>query len=353
MTNDCCLTISGSDSVYLDSPDTGAYKEVAPGIMWVRLPLPYQLDHINVWLIKDGDKWALVDTGVFTTETMAIWDRLLSSRPFDRQISRVIVTHMHPDHIGLAGWFARHFGAELWISPVEYLTCMALLSGEKNNPSNHILGFYRRAGWEGGALRKLLDTIIDFGKFIHPLPESFVRLEHAQSVKIGEYFWVIVAGGGHSPEHLCLYCPELKVLITGDQVLPEISSNISVNPMEPSGNPMAKWFTALDLLRSSIPNDVLVLPSHHRCFRGLHNRIDELLEKQNVTLSNAKKFLSARSRVIDLFSTLFVRKIDISFGDPLTNLMATGEAMACLNYLLCSGEVTRDVCDEVAWYTCT
>lgn len=336
--------------MYIDSPGVGEYKEVAPGVMWVRLPLPYQLDHINVWLIKDGDKWALVDTGVFTSETIAIWRQLLSSKPFDRQISRVIVTHMHPDHIGLAGWFARHFGAQLWISPVEYLTCMALLSGAKSNPSDHVIRFYRSAGWESDGLDRLLDSIIDFSKFIHPLPEFFVRLEHAQSIEIGEHFWVVVGGGGHSPDHLCLYCPDLKVFITGDQILPKVSSNISVGPIEPSANPMSMWFAALDLIQASIPNDVLVLPSHHQCFQGLHNRINELREEQNIALADARCHLYTPSRVIDLFSTLFAQKIDVSFGDPLTNLMATGEAMACLNYLVSSGEVIRNTCDQVVWY---
>ena len=88
-------------------PAAGQLSEIAPGILWLRLPLPFRLNHINIFLIDDGDGWAVVDTGIANKVTREIWEALAAGPLARRRLTRLIVTHFHPDHIGLAGWLAR------------------------------------------------------------------------------------------------------------------------------------------------------------------------------------------------------------------------------------------------------
>jgi glyoxylase-like metal-dependent hydrolase (beta-lactamase superfamily II) len=169
------------------------------------------------------------------------------------------------------------------------------------------------------------------------------------TVRIGRHDWRVIVGTGHSPEHACLYCAELKLLISGDQVLPRISSNVSVHPTEPDANPMHDWLESLAKLKREVPDEVLVLPSHNECFRGLHARLDYLAASQLRTLDRLRKSLKERKRAIDTFGTLFARSIDES--SPSLLGMATGESLACLNYLLQRGEAVAEPDNSgVYWY---
>jgi len=184
---------------------------------------------------------------------------------------------------------------------------------------------------------------------IHPLPDSFHRLRDGDELRIGAHLWRVVTGSGHSPEHACLYCPELKVLISGDQVLPRISSNVSVNPTEPDADPMSDWLASLAKLKREVPDDVLVLPSHNECFRGLHARLDALASGQEKALLRLRRSLQERKRAIDVFGALFARPI--GENDVALLGMATGESVACLNHLVRRGEASRELdADGVAWY---
>jgi glyoxylase-like metal-dependent hydrolase (beta-lactamase superfamily II) len=155
-------------------------------------------------------------------------------------------------------------------------------------------------------------------------------------MRLGAHEWQVVVGNGHSPEHACLYCPELKLLISGDQVLPRISSNVSVYPLEPDANPLADWLNSLAKLKAHIPNDVLVLPAHNSPFRGLHARIDELADSHQRGLARLTDLLTEPKRAVDAFGALFSRPIT----DGLLG-MATGEAIAHLNYLSRTGRAVR------------
>lgn len=330
------------------APARAAFTEIAPGVRWIRLPMPYRLDHINVWALDDGAGWTLVDTGVRTQEAVGVWEELIAKPPLNGPLTRVIVTHMHPDHIGLAGWLTRRYRVPLWISSLEYLMCRALVSDSGREAPADALQFYREAGWGEAAIDGYRARFGGFGAQIYTLPDSFRRLQDGMRLQIGGRAWEVVTGYGHSPEHSCLYCPELKLLISGDQVLPKISSNVSVFPIQPEANPMAEWFASLERLKQRVPDDVLVAPSHHDVFHGLHARIDHLLQGQREALERLRALLEEPRRVVDVFSALFRSRI--TEADPHQLGLATGEAVANLNYLIGAGEATREVRDGIAWY---
>jgi glyoxylase-like metal-dependent hydrolase (beta-lactamase superfamily II) len=229
-----------------------------------------------VWAIEDGDGWALVDTGVRTEETVSAWEKLFAQPPFDRPLTRVFVTHMHPDHIGMAGWLTRKYGVQLWISRLEYLTCRVVVSDTGREAPADALRFYQEAGWSDERHRRLPRALRQLRQEHLRAAGQLPAARRRQVVRIGAHDWEVVGGNGHSPEHACLYCPALKLLISGDQVLPKISSNVSVQPIEPDANPMADWMASLDKVQARVPDDVLVLPAHNDCFHGLHARIDAL-----------------------------------------------------------------------------
>jgi glyoxylase-like metal-dependent hydrolase (beta-lactamase superfamily II) len=330
-------------------PERGRTIEVAPGVHWIRMPLPFRLDHINLWVLDDGAGWAVVDTGVRNEDTAAVWRELFANAPDQRTLTRVFVTHMHPDHVGMAGWLTRKFGVRLWMSRLEYLTCRVMVSDTGREAPPDALTFYRRAGWKPAAIETYSTRFGNFGKMIHPLPDSFQRIRDGDELRIGAHAWRVVVGSGHSPEHACLYCPELKLLISGDQVLPRISSNVSVNPTEPDADPMSEWLASLAKLKREVPDDVLVLPAHNDCFRGLHARLDALASGQEKALQRLRRSLQEPKRAVDVFGALFARPIGES--DVALLGMATGESVACLNHLVRRGEASRDIdVDGVAWY---
>jgi glyoxylase-like metal-dependent hydrolase (beta-lactamase superfamily II) len=340
--------LHSSISYPFQTPEPGHFLEIAPGVRWLRLPLPYRLNHINVWALDDGEGWALVDSGIRTEETVAVWERFLGTGPLQRPLTRVFVTHMHPDHIGMAGWLTRRYDARMWISRLEYLSCRVLVSDTCREAPAEAVRFYREAGWDEAALEHYRVRFGNFGKHIHALPDSFRRLTDGQVIRIGQHDWEVVIGRGHSPEHACLYCPELRLLISGDQVLPRISSNVSVHPSEPDADPMTDWMASLDRLQSRIPDDVLVLPAHNDCFHGLHARIEQLREGQTAALERLRELLAQPRRVPDTFSALFYKPVDGT--NALQLQLATGEALACLNHLLHRGEITKEMRRGVAWY---
>jgi glyoxylase-like metal-dependent hydrolase (beta-lactamase superfamily II) len=334
-----------------EPPTPGQAREIVPGVLWLRMPLPGSLDHINLWAVRDGNGWAVFDTGLHTPDTRAAWQALLGpAGAFDGLApTRVFVTHMHPDHVGMAGWLTREFDRELWMTRGEYLSCRVLAADTGREAPIEAMRFYRRAGWDDDALANYRARFGRFGQLITHLPESYRRTCEGERIAIGAHEWQVVVGTGHSPEHACFHCPELKLLISGDQVLPGISSNVSVFPTEPDADPLGEWLASLDKLKASIPDDVLVLPAHGEPFRGLHARLDRLRGGHARSLDRLRRALGDEPRrAVDVFASLFARAVNT---DPHLLQLATGESLANLNYLVRHGEVAVEHDGNgVAWY---
>jgi glyoxylase-like metal-dependent hydrolase (beta-lactamase superfamily II) len=328
-------------------PEPGQALPVAAGVLWLRMRLPMPaLNHINVWALEDGRGWTLVDTGMQTSDTVADWQRAFSGALAGRPVARVICTHMHPDHIGMAGWFTRQHDCRLWTTRLEYVTCRMLVADTGREPPADGVRFYHLAGWDDAALEHYRARFGGFGKAVYALPDSFRRVVDGEELAIGSHIWRAVVGRGHSPEHLCLHCPELRVLISGDQVLPRITSNVSVFPTEPDADPLSEWLASLASIKQRVSDDVLILPSHNEPFRGLHARLDALIEGHEQRLARLTAELATPKRAVDVFGLLFRRRVG---ADMLS--MATGESVAHLNCLMVRGLVVREL-DEagVAWY---
>ena len=331
-----------------EAPENGHGREIAPGVRWLRMHLPWALAHINLYAIDDGEGWAIVDTGAQTREALAGWTRLLAAPDAlaGRRLTRVFCTHMHPDHVGMAGWLTRRFDVRLWMTRLEYLTCRSLVADTGREAPDDAIRFYRHAGWNDEAIETYRVRFGGFGRVVHALPDSYRRLHEGEVIRIGAHDWRVIVGNGHSPEHACLLCDELKVLLSGDQVLPRISSNVSVFPTEPDADPLADWIASIAKLRSSVGDEMLVLPSHGEPFRGLHARLDRLAGGHAKSLDRLRRSLGDEpKRAIDCFGALFARAIE---GPELLG-MATGETLAHLNHLLARGEIGRETGADGVW----
>lgn len=330
-----------------DPPEAGEVRRVAEGVYWLRMPLPFVLKWINLWLIEDGDGWCIVDTGIADEQTRAHWRAVFTGFMAGRPVTRVLCTHMHPDHVGLAGWITRKFQCRMWMSRLEYTTCRMLLADTGREAPEDGVRFYRESGWDEDALDSYRVRFGGFGKGVSRLPDSYRRIEDGEVIRIGGRDWRVVVGNGHSPEHACLWQPDLNVLISGDQVLPRISSNVSVFPTEPDCDPLSDWLASCAKVRDAIPGDPLVLPAHNEPFHGLHARLDNLIEGHERALRRVRRRLEqSERRAVDLFGALFARSI----GPDIIH-MATGETLAHLNCLIARGEAVRVVgADGVARY---
>jgi len=334
------------DYEFDSKPELGATLEIAPGVHWLRMPLPFELNHINLWLFADGDEWIVVDSGLGDQASKDIWENTLQTTMGGRAIRHVVVTHMHPDHVGCAGWLADRFGVDLWMTRDEYTMCRILVADTGRPAPEAGVNFYRAAGYDDAALDRYKKMFGMFGRYVAPLPESYRRLYDGQKEPVGDYEWEVIVGNGHSPEHACFFNADLNLLISGDQILPTISSNVSVYPTEPEANPLLDWITSLRAIRERIPADVLVLPSHGKPFRGAHERIDDMVAEHLQQLDELQDFCAEPRRAVDVFPALYRAEIRDS------NLMfATGEAIAHLHYLLGEGLITTTSDnDNVIWY---
>ncbi len=328
------------------SPAPGQPEQIAEGVYWARFPMPMSLDHINLWLLEDDEGWTVVDTCLNLGNARKIWEGLFTSLMADKPVNRVICTHMHPDHVGLAGWLTERFGCDLWMSREEFLMCRAMAADTGREAPEVAQRHYRAAGYDEEQLERYRNKFGNFGRAISPLPDSFRRLVDRETITIGGRYWQIIVGSGHSPEHVCLYCPALKLFISGDQVLPRITPNVSVFPTEPNGDPLKEWLRSSARIREILPDDVLVLPAHEAPFYRLHVRLSQLIESHNEDLNRLFEYLTEPRRAVDCFPALFRREIDAgSMG------LATGETIAHLNCLLGRRRIsrTRDA-QGVDWY---
>ena len=317
-------------------PDDGDFREVAPGILWLRLALPFQLNHVNLFLIKDDDGWALVDAGIGDKRTRAVWEDLLAGRLGGRRLSRLIVTHFHPDHAGLAGWLAERCGLELSMSQTDYLFSQNMRHNPQAIDSPSYRAFYLRHGLPPAAIDPVLTRGHGYLRMTTDLPPSYRRLVAGEALRIGGRTFEIMTGGGHAPEQVMLLCRAEKLFFPADQVLARISPNIRVNGWEPHANPLGDYLASLAALRAAVPDDVLVLPAHNLPFFGLHQRIDELIQHHQFRCDEIEAACRLRPHTAaELLPVLFKRALD----EHQTGF-AFGEVLAHVNLMQRRGRLT-------------
>lgn len=326
---------------------TGRAIEVAPGVLWLRMPVGRELNAINVWTIADGAGWTIVDTGLRSEQTMSAWRAAMETSLSGRPIQSIVVTHMHPDHSGMAGWLAEHCHAPLLMTRPEYLMLRVMSTDAGGQAPAAAVDFYRSMGWDEIMLDGYRTRFGNFAKMLYPVPVCYRSIEHGDIVKTGDTAWEVLTGRGHSPEHACLYSSELKCLISGDEILPRISSNVSVHAIEPEADPMSQWLEGLARIAARVDAETLVLPAHGDPFLGVHDRIAALIRGHEQSLERVVEVLQKPKRVIDLFSVLFRREIT-----PQLVFLATGEALANLHCLRSRGLAKREYDKQgVAWWS--
>lgn len=320
-------------------PEPGVPVEVAEGVLWLRMALPFALDHINLWLIEDGEGWTLVDTGIANAETKALWDQVLAHPALKgKPARRLICTHFHPDHMGLAGWLTDHLGIDLWATQAEWTTGMMLSLDSSEALIDAHVGFYRRAGFSEERLDLVRRRGNGYASRVAPLPRSYRRIEDGQTIAIGGRSWQVIVGRGHAPEHATLYCEEAGVLISGDQILPTISPNVSLWPNEPEANPLDHFLRSLRRF-ADLPAETLTLPSHGLPFYGVSQRVAALLahhaERLEATVGACGP--GAGRTAAEMVPDMFRRTLD-----DHQLFFAVGEVLAHLRYLEVEHRVVRD-----------
>jgi glyoxylase-like metal-dependent hydrolase (beta-lactamase superfamily II) len=258
-------------------PESGQVIEVAPGILWIRLAMPFRLDHINIYLLADDQGWTVLDTGLGNAPTIEAWEILLQGPLRGMHFSRLIVTHMHPDHIGLAGWLCRRFDMPLWTSMTTWLGCLNISLGPGELDTPHFREFYLRHGLDEATTASVATQGHRYLKMVTALPPTFRRLVAGDRIRIGRRNFEVMTGDGHAPEQIMLHCAEEGVFFASDQVLAKITPNVSTWTVEPDGNPLGLYLRSLRQLQEVTAPDVLVLPGHQLPFVGLHHRARELI----------------------------------------------------------------------------
>ncbi len=325
-------------------PAEGEAKAVAPGILWMRLPLPLALDHVNVYALDDGDSWTIVDTGLMSRRGQAIWTALQTGPLAAKPIRRLIVTHHHPDHIGLAGWFQAQ-GVELITTRTAWLYARMLTLDEQHVPPPESLLFYQRAGTPADIYaKKTTERPFNFCDIVAPMPVGFTRMDQGDVITAGGRRWTVRLGHGHAPDHATLWSMDDQLIIGGDQLLPGISANIGVYPTEPEADPLGDW---LDSTAAFVPfarDDHLILPGHKLPFTGLPFRLGQMAENHHGALARMIAHLATPQTAVQCFVPLFKRELGpADFGLGLV------EAVAHLNYLLKRGTVSRELAADGAW----
>jgi glyoxylase-like metal-dependent hydrolase (beta-lactamase superfamily II) len=330
-------------------PAHGETMEVAPGVRWIRMALPFQLDHINLWLLADeidGRRgWTVVDCCISRDESKAQWEKIFETQLQGLPILRVVVTHMHPDHIGLAYWLCERWNAPLWISATDYNAARLASQSTTGFGGPGAADFFASHGLtDPDSQEKIRARANYYPGMVPDVPRRFRRMQDGDIVRIGGRGWRCISGFGHAPEHIALYCEDLKVLISGDMMLPRISTNVSVYDVEPESNPLKAFLDSIDKF-APLPEDTLTLPSHGKPFRGLHERIRQLHDHHRDRLAEVIEACTrAPQSAADVLPVLFKRKLDLH-----QTTFAMGESVAHLHALWFDGKLSRQRGDDGIW----
>lgn len=328
---------------YRNVPNPGEIAVVEQGVIWIRMPLPFKLNHINLWLIPDGEDYCLLDTGMHNSETIDLWDILLNGPLKGKKISKIISTHFHPDHMGLAGYLVPRLQAEFYANREEWLYSRMLAQDDLPDLTDTIVEFYRLAGFAEEALADIRLRGNAYKSRALPPPPDFLNLK--DGFRVGDKAWEVIEGQGHSPQHASLYCREAKLLFSGDQILPKISPIVGVWPQEPEANPLKLFMDSLALFEN-ISDDVLILPSHGLPFQGINARIHELREHHKLRLDETRDACQKPATALEVAKKLFPRELDAH-----ETVFATGETIAHLNYLLKQKLIKRNCENRVHIYS--
>ena len=323
-------------------PESGAVIEVAQGVYWLRMGLPFALNHINLWLLEDEIEgvrgWTVIDCGIANEATRAAWEQIFSTCLHGLPIMRVLATHCHPDHVGLAHWLCQRWQVPLAMSAGEYAFARLMSAGLPGVNGAAMLPHFQRHGiTDAAVLAQLAGRQNTYSTLVPAMPESYTRLQDGQHIYIGAQRWQVITGFGHSPEHVSLFCDALGVMISGDMVLPRISTNVSVFAVEPEANPVQQYLDSLDKL-AWLPLATLVLPSHGKPFRGVATRIQQLKDHHAARLAEVMAACATPHSAADIVPLMFPRALDIhQLG------FALGEALAHLHQLWLAGYLERQI----------
>ncbi|MGR3465720.1 MBL fold metallo-hydrolase [Limimaricola sp.] len=333
------------DHPFPEPPATGTATEVAPGVLWMQLPLPWALNHVNVYALDGGDGWTVIDTGLDTTKIREVWERLLAGPLGGRPLHRVVVTHHHPDHVGLAGWLCARTGAGLVMPRTGYLLSRMLRAEEQSLPPRAVVEFYRRAGMDPELLaQRRTERPFNFTDWVAALPLDYSRIREGDCIRMGGRDWIVRMGEGHAAEHATFWEENGDLVIGGDQLLPGISPNLGVQPTEPENDPVTDWIASCERLAAFARPEQLVLPGHKKPYHGLPARISQMAQGHREALDRLEKHLAVPRTGGDCFAPLFRRSVTRdSYG------LALAEALGHLNALVAQGRAIREMGDDGAW----
>jgi glyoxylase-like metal-dependent hydrolase (beta-lactamase superfamily II) len=318
-----------------EPPPPAATLEVAPGIHWLRMPLPFALNHINLWLLKDGDGWTIVDCGYGIERTQTLWEEIFTRKLDGKRVHKIIVTHYHPDHVGCCAWLAQRLGCEVWMTEGEFLSTHAVRAALAGFSRELAITHFTSHGLPLEKTKAQETRGNSYARGVPGMVEQFRRIAEGDEIEIDGRAWRIIIGRGHAPEHAMLYCEALGVLISGDQVLPRITTNVGVWPNQPEGDPLRLFLESMHKFEG-LPRDTLVLPSHDRVFVGLQTRLEQLRSHHTARLAEVEAACDTPKSAVQLLPVLFHRELD-----DHQLMFAMGESIAHLNYLMYARRLRR------------
>lgn len=326
-------------------PAEGDVTEVAPGVLWMRMPLPFKPDHVNIYVLEDADGWTVIDTGLYSGRVRKAWEAALTGPLAGKPLKRVLLTHHHPDHVGCAGWLRAEHGAEIMATRTAWLMARMLTLDEQAAYPPETVEFFKRAGMDPDVLAgRLAERPFNFCDIVAPIPLGYTRIREGDVLHLGGRDWDVRIGNGHAPEHATLWSRDGDLVLAGDQIIPGISSNLGVYPTEPDADPVGEWFDSCNRFKGLAREGHLVMPGHQLPFTGLAARLDQLIENHHTALARLLDHLEKPRTAGECFKPLFKREIDgAAYG------LALVEALGHLNHLLKLGQVTRELREDGAY----